>query len=137
MGTDKKYDYLMNASSVVFLICYIPELYANYKNQNVNMYNMPEKVLMILGTSLAFAFSVVTEDTSLIANYGPILALDIIACATRAYYVYKNRPARVHTVEKLDSIDSTEPLKIVVVTEMTDSVKSSTENSVKTDDSMV
>jgi len=101
------------------------------------MYNMPEKVLMILGTSLAFAFSVVTEDTSLIANYGPILALDIIACATRAYYVYKSRATKVHTVEKLDSVDSSEPLKIVVVTEMTDSVKSSTENSVKTSDSMV
>ena len=85
------YDYLMNISSVVFFICYIPELYANYKNPNANIYNMPEKFLMVIGSGFALSYAVMISDTALIANYGPILSLDIIALLMRAYYVYINR----------------------------------------------
>ena len=31
------YDYLMNMATLTFFICYIPELYANYKNKNANI----------------------------------------------------------------------------------------------------
>jgi hypothetical protein len=84
------YHYLMNISSAIFFICYIPELYANYKNKNANIYNVPEKVLMVIGTGFAFSFSVLNDDVSLMANYGPILALDVIALLMRVYYVYIN-----------------------------------------------
>ena len=85
------YDYLMNISSVIFFICYIPELYANYKNRNANIYNMPEKVLMVFGSGFALGYAVMNDDTALIANYGPILTLDVLALLMRAYYVYINR----------------------------------------------
>lgn len=82
-----KDDYLMNISSAIFFICYIPELYANYKNKNANVYNMPEKFLMLIGSGFAFSFALVNEDIALISNYGPLLALDIIALLMRLYYV--------------------------------------------------
>jgi len=82
-----KDDYLMNISSAIFFICYIPELYANYKNKNANVYNMPEKFLMLIGSGFALSFAVVNEDVALISNYGPLLALDIIALLMRLYYV--------------------------------------------------
>ena len=85
------YDYLMNISSAIFFICYIPELYANYKNKNANIYNVPEKVLMVIGSGFAFSFSILNDDTSLMANYGPILALDVIALLMRVYYACINR----------------------------------------------
>jgi uncharacterized protein with PQ loop repeat len=84
------YDYLMNAASFIYIACYVPELYANWKNKNANIYNMPEKVIIIIGTGFAFAYSVLNQDNSLIINYGPILMLDLIALLMRAYYVWKN-----------------------------------------------
>lgn len=85
-----KYDYLMNISSAIFFVCYIPELYANYKNKNANVYNMPEKFLMLIGSGFALSFAVMNEDIALMSNYGPIVALDFIALLMRLYYVVHN-----------------------------------------------
>ena len=85
-----KYDYLMNISSAIFFVCYIPELYANYKNKNANVYNMPEKFLMLIGSGFALSFAIMNEDIALMSNYGPIVALDVIALLMRLYYVVNN-----------------------------------------------
>jgi uncharacterized protein with PQ loop repeat len=83
-------EYLMNIATVLFFICYIPELYANYKNKNANIYNLPEKILVLCGTTFAFAYAYFKEDQVLVTNYAPLLSLDILAFLMRAYYVYKN-----------------------------------------------
>jgi lipid-A-disaccharide synthase-like uncharacterized protein len=83
--------YLMNISTAVFFVCYIPELYANYRNKNANVYNMPEKVLMVMGSGFALSYALMNSDLALISNYGPILFLDVVALLMRAYYVYINR----------------------------------------------
>ena len=85
------YDVLMNTASSLFLVCYLPELYANWKNKNANFYNMPEKLIMVFASGFAFSYAMVNSDLALISNYGPILALDIIAFLMRLYYVYKNQ----------------------------------------------
>jgi hypothetical protein len=94
-----EYDYLMNISSAIFFICYIPELYANYKNKNANFYNMPEKVLMVIGSGFALAFAVMKDDIALMSNYGPIVALDLIALLMRLYYVLHNNAVPVNHPE--------------------------------------
>ena len=81
------YDFLMNTASALFFICYIPELYANWKNKNANFYNMPEKAVLLLASSFALAYAMLNNDMSLITNYAPILGLDIIAFLMRLYYV--------------------------------------------------
>jgi hypothetical protein len=85
------YDVLMNTASALFFICYIPELYANYKNKNANFYNMPEKAVLLLASAFALAYAIANNDEALIVNYGPLLGLDIIAFLMRLYYVYKNK----------------------------------------------
>lgn len=85
----------MNISSSLFFICYIPELYANWKNKNANVYNMPEKVLILIGSGFAFSFALMNEDTALISNYGPIMILDLIALLMRLYYVVQNRQGAI------------------------------------------
>lgn len=85
------YDFLMNTASALFFICYIPELYANWKNKNANFYNMPEKALLLLASGFALAYAITNDDVSLITNYGPILGLDIIAFLMRLYYVFQNK----------------------------------------------
>ena len=82
----------MNTASALFFICYIPELYANWKNKNANFYNMPEKVILVVACGFAFTYAIVNSDLALISNYGPLLALDIIAFGMRLYYVYNNKP---------------------------------------------
>jgi hypothetical protein len=84
------YDVLMNTASALFFICYIPELYANWKNKNANFYNMPEKGVLLLASGFALAYALVNNDEALIVNYGPLLGLDIIAFLMRLYYVCKN-----------------------------------------------
>lgn len=85
------HDYLMNTASALFFICYIPELYANWKNKNANFYNMPEKGVLLIASTFGLSYAIVNNDIALISNYGPLLALDIIAFAMRMYYVYKNK----------------------------------------------
>ena len=75
----------------MFFICYIPELYANYKNKNANIYNLPEKILVLTGSAFAFTYAFCINDLVLISNYAPLLTLDIIALLMRGYYIYRNR----------------------------------------------
>jgi uncharacterized protein with PQ loop repeat len=101
------HDYLMNISSTIFFICYIPELYANWKNKNANIYNFPEKVLMVIGSGFALSYAIMNTDVALISNYGPILTLDMIALLMRGYYVFINRNRDVILPELVN--DSTDP----------------------------
>lgn len=96
------HDYLMNTASTLFFICYIPELYANYKNKNANFYNMPEKVLLVFASTFALAYAIINDDTSLILNYAPLLGLDIIAFLMRLYYVYRGTGNTVLTQQEND-----------------------------------
>ena len=100
------YDYLMNIATIMFFICYIPELYANYKNKNSNIYNLPEKAITLSGTAFAFTYALSMNDSVLIMNYAPLLSLDIIALLMRGYYTYKN-----HYVKPILQIQqATEPI---------------------------
>jgi ABC-type Fe3+ transport system permease subunit len=81
----------MNIATILFFICYIPELYANYKNKNANIYNLPEKILALSGTAFAFAYALALNDSTLLINYAPLLTLDILALFMRGYYAYKNQ----------------------------------------------
>lgn len=83
-------EYLMYAATCFYFICYIPELYANYKNKNANIYNLPEKILLLIGTLLAFSYAVQLGNISIITNYGLALGIDIIAIIMRGYYVVSN-----------------------------------------------
>jgi len=102
------YDSLMNAASALFIICYFPELYANWKNQNANLYNMPEKILVLLGSIFAFLYAILNNDISLMSNYGPIVGLDIIALLMRLYYVYKNKEPPAISLKRPDSLSDLE-----------------------------
>ena len=81
-------DYLMYVASFLYLSCYIPELYANYVNKNANVYNLPEKVLMLVATGCGFSYGMLNANIALIVNYGPMLLLDLTALGMRVYYAY-------------------------------------------------
>jgi len=80
----------MNVASTMFLLCYIPEFYANYRNKNANMYNVFEKIFMAFGTGFGLGYSLTTDSEALIINYSTLFTLDMIALFMRLYYTYKN-----------------------------------------------
>jgi len=85
-----KDEYLMFSASIIYFICYVPELYATYKNKNANVYNMPEKLLIAVGSVLALTYAVRIKSLPLVTNYAPILALDVITLSARLYYASQN-----------------------------------------------
>jgi lipid-A-disaccharide synthase-like uncharacterized protein len=80
----------MYTATGFYFVCYLPELYANYINKNANIYNMPEKILLLIGTILAFIYSLQLGDISLIVNYALALFIDCVAITMRGYYVIIN-----------------------------------------------
>ena len=96
-------NYLMYSASVLYFLCYIPELYANYKNKNVNIYNVPEKIIMLIASSLALTYAIINDNTELMTNYAPLLFLDIVALTMRVYYTYLNLYLSVKTEEISDN----------------------------------
>ena len=96
-------DYLMNIASILFLICYIPEFYANYRNKNANIYNVFEKVVMISGTGFALGYSLSTNSPALRFNYSTLFFLDTISLIIRIYYAYKNRNYDVRIIHHINN----------------------------------
>ena len=85
------YDYLMNIGSVIYICCYFPEIYSIFKNKNANIYNIPERVIMLTGTCFALSYSVLNKNQALLVNYVPMLFLDVLVLGLRLYYAHKNR----------------------------------------------
>jgi len=79
---------VMYVASFLYLTCYIPELYANYVNKNANVYNIPEKVLILIATTCALSYGLLNQNIALIVNYGPMILLDITTLGMRIYYAY-------------------------------------------------
>jgi len=87
------HDYLMYMATFLYLACYVPELYANYKNKNANIYNIPEKVIMLAASCFGLAYAISTDNMPLVINYAPFLAFDVAALWMRVYYA--NVPLRL------------------------------------------
>jgi hypothetical protein len=79
-------------------------MYADCKNQNANIYNLPERILMLIATFLALTYSIRIENIPMMVNYAPNLFLDVIACSTRIYYIYINRKKNIKYIHIDDAI---------------------------------
>ena len=85
------YDYLMYIASVGYFICYVPDFFANIINKNANIYNVYEKLIMLMATTFALSYSITINNNALIINYAPVFCLDVISLMMKSYYAYKNR----------------------------------------------
>lgn len=102
-------EYLMYAAIGCYLCCYIPELYANYINKNANIYNLPEKILLLLGTIFAFSYAVELGNISILTNYSLLLFIDIVAIVMRGYYVILNYKKQLTIVNVTEQTYNNEP----------------------------
>ena len=96
----------MNIASCIFFISYIPLLYDTINHKNIS--SIPEKFLSFIGSSLAFSYSVLNTDKSLMTNYGIIVILDFTGIVLKSYYFYVNDYKHVDhlsdTDEKIDVV---------------------------------
>jgi hypothetical protein len=104
----------MYTATGFYFVCYIPELYANYKNKNANCYNVPEKILLFIGSILALSYAVQLGDISIITNYGLAVGIDIIALSMRIYYSYhsniNNQPPQIEELKELQNVSTIEAI---------------------------
>ena len=91
-------DYLMYIASTGYFICYIPDFFANFINKNANIYNVYEKLIMLIATTFALSYSINVNNNALIINYCPLFCLDFISLMMKSYYAYKNRNIDVRVI---------------------------------------
>ena len=103
----EKQEYLMNIASFMYFLCYIPEFYANWINKNSNMYNVYEKIVMVIATSFAFSYAIIINNNALIINYAPILTLDVIGLFMKIFYALRNRNIDVRIIEFMPVVENT------------------------------
>ena len=99
-------DYLMYIASIGFFICYIPDFFANVINKNANIYNVYEKLIILIATTFALSYSITINNNALIINYGPIFCLDFISLTMKSYYAYKNRNIDVRIINGKKSFEN-------------------------------
>jgi uncharacterized protein with PQ loop repeat len=80
----------MYSASFLYLLCYIPAFYAEIKNKNANVYNLPERVFSLTGTSLALSYALTIDNMPLIVNYASHLILEMCVFLVKINYVYLN-----------------------------------------------
>ncbi len=81
-------DYLMYASTGLFILYLLPEIYANWKNRNANLPNLTKKMIIIVAGVFRISYGFATNNQPLIINYAPFLLLDGISLGMRCYYAY-------------------------------------------------
>lgn len=81
----------MFAASALYFVCYAPIVYADWKNKNANVYNLPERFISLAATTLGFVYSLRIKNISLLTNYGTHLVMETLTLFFKVYYVSKNR----------------------------------------------
>jgi hypothetical protein len=118
------YNYLIFTSTVCYFIGYLPDLYANWKNKNANIYNVPEKLVFLIGTCFAMAYSIQTQNDALILNYAPLLSLDIMVLLMRVYYWrMNNNHVKVIEVDAIEPQEDIECNSSTVIVEEQDAIQ--------------
>jgi uncharacterized protein with PQ loop repeat len=84
-------DLIMYFATGANVISVLPELYANYINKNANVYNLPEKIMLVIGSSLGFSYGIMINNTPVCVNYGIFILLDSISLFMRVYYASYNK----------------------------------------------
>ena len=75
---------------------------------------MPEKFLMLIGSGFAFSYAIMNDNVSLMSNYGPIVALDLVALLMRLYYVVRNTATKPSEPPTPPSETSTPPSEVSI-----------------------
>lgn len=83
-------DSFMYAATILYFICYAPSVYADYKNKNANIYNLPEKLVSLCATTFGLVYSIRIDNTPLMVNYGPHLVMETITLLFKLRYIYQN-----------------------------------------------
>jgi uncharacterized protein with PQ loop repeat len=83
-------DYLMYIATSLYFACYVPILYADFKNKNANLNNLPERILSIAAGMFAILYAIRVDSTPLKVNYIPHVIIESLVLGVKIIYVYRN-----------------------------------------------
>jgi uncharacterized protein with PQ loop repeat len=107
-------DVFMYLATVLYFMCYAPGVYADFKNKNANIYNLPEKIISLCATTFGLIYSVRINNIPLIVNYGPHLIMETTTLLFKIQYIYQNRTEvlrnSLHTTVDEKTTDDINPI---------------------------
>jgi len=107
MNKDDLYIYI---STAFFFSFYLPEYYAAIKNKNLNIYNIPGVISLLLSQLFGLIYSLSINDNSLFINYSLTFSLDLIYFLLVIHYArynkYNSFPMRDNPQELIASQES-------------------------------
>jgi hypothetical protein len=83
-------DYLMYTATALYFSCYFPIVYADMKNKNANLHNLPERILSLMAGLFAILYAVRIDSTPLKVNYIPHVIIESVVLGIKIIYVYRN-----------------------------------------------
>ena len=84
------YDFLLYMATALFLFTSIPTLYADIKNKNSNIYNLPERMCVITGCVLGIVYGISIGNMAVVISYSPSVCIETVVLGVKTYYAYKN-----------------------------------------------
>jgi len=81
---------LMYASTIINFVSYIPEFIEMIKNQNKNLYSIPERFFILISGILGLFYSIEMNDNALFINFISIVILDTCLLLFYCYYSFYN-----------------------------------------------
>jgi len=104
-------DVFMYIAIGLYFICYVPGVYADFKNKNANIYNLPEKIVSLCGTTFGLIYSVRINNIPLIVNYAPHLIMEVFTLLFKMQYIvinwYENR--NISIIEDINLYSGPQP----------------------------
>ena len=85
-----KYDFLLYMATALFLSCSIPTIFADIKNKNCNIYNLPECMLVIVACALGIAYGMSIQNMAVVISYSPSICIETVVLCVKTYYAYQN-----------------------------------------------
>lgn len=111
-----QYDFLLYMATALFLFTSVPTIFADIKNKNCNIYNLPERVCVITGCALGIAYGMSIGNMAVVVSYTPSVCIETVVLCVKTYYAYQNGwwPAK-NPVEALHPAVPADPTEMTSV----------------------
>ena len=83
--------YLMYMATALFSFCYVPTLYADFRNKNANLYNLPERIVLLCAMFLGITYAIRIQNMTLVIHYVPNICLETCTLLMKSYYASQNK----------------------------------------------
>lgn len=83
-------EYLLYTAISLYSLCYIVVFYADIKNKNTTIYNLPDRFMVFTASTLTAIYSYRIKNYTFFVNYIILLVLESCNICIKIYFIRKN-----------------------------------------------